>query len=277
MRVGDQIELSQHQFNTTKILWRDFMINIVPLNPMPASDACQMCHAKDICLSSRLESHDLHRFKDSVVHKKPMQRGDLLFMAGDNIQSIFVLHSGSVKAYLESVDGDNQITGFYLPGDIIGIHGIESKRHTDTVEALETSSVCEIRFDNIGDIFHTFPALQQELLGFIFKEMNHDQEMMLVLGKMSADRRMAYFLLDVAKRLQQHGQSSSRINLTMTRHDISNYLGLAVETVSRILTRLQKSDVISVDRRSVTILDRTQLEKIYSGSSDELGRQQHNQ
>jgi CRP/FNR family transcriptional regulator len=250
--------------------------NIVVLNAKPATDACQMCHAKDICLSSHLEDQDLHRFKNALVHKTPMQRGELLFMAGDNIQSIFVLHSGSVKAYLESEDGDNQITGFYLPGDVIGIHGIESKRHTDTVEALETSSVCEIRFDNIEDIFDSFPALQKELLNFIFKEMNHDQEMMLVLGKMSADRRMAYFLLDVAKRLHQHGQSSSRINLTMTRHDIANYLGLAVETVSRILTRFQKSSVINVDRRSVTILDQTLLNNIYNGCSDETSSQLNN-
>jgi CRP/FNR family transcriptional regulator len=169
-----------------------------------------------------------------------------------------------VKAYVESEDGDNQITGFYLPGDVIGIHGIERKRHTDTVEALETSSVCEIRFNNPDDIFRSFGALQKELLGFIFKEMHHDQEMMLVLGKMSADRRMAYFLLDISKRMQDHGLSNSRINLTMTRHDIANYLGLAVETVSRMLTRLQKSKVIHVERRSVTILDRTQLQKIYA-------------
>jgi len=240
---------------------------IVTLNA--ATDACQLCHAKSVCFSSHLKTEDLHRFKDAVVHKTPIERGELLFMAGDNIKSVFVLHSGSVKAYLESEDGDNQITGFYLPGDVIGIHGIEKKCHTDTVEALETSSVCEIRFNNLDDIFDSFPALQKELLDFIFKEMNHDQEMMLVLGKMSADRRMAYFLLDTSKRMQEHGLSNSRINLTMTRHDIANYLGLAVETVSRILTRLQKSEIIHVDRRSVTIINRARLEKIYSCSGNE--------
>ena len=249
--------------------------NVVPLKTKAVTDACLMCHAKDICLSSHLEADDLQRFKDAVVHKKPMQRGELLFMAGDNIRSIFVLHSGSVKSYLESKDGDNQITGFYLPGDVVGIHGIEKKHHTDTVEALETSSVCEIRFNNLEDICHSFPALQKELLGSIFKEMNHDQEMMLVLGKMSADRRMAYFLLNIAKRLQEHGLSSSRINLTMTRHDIANHLGLAVETVSRILTRLQKSDEINVDRRSVTILDLELLEKVYSCSEEKLVSHRH--
>jgi len=229
-----------------------------------ATDACLICHAKDICLSSQLETTELQHFRDTVVHKTPMQGGEFLYMSGDNIQSIFVLHSGSVKAYVESEDGDNQITGFYLPGDVIGIHGIERKRHTDTVEALETSSVCEIRFNNPHDIFHSFGALQKELLGFIFKEMNHDQEMMLMLGKMSADRRMAYFLLDISKRMQDHGLSNRRINLTMIRHDIANYLGLAVETVSRMLTRLQESKVIHIERRSVTILDRTQLQKIYA-------------
>ncbi|MFT6408056.1 MAG: CRP/FNR family transcriptional regulator, partial [Arenicella sp.] len=171
------------------------------------TDACDLCHAKDICVSSLLDPESLKHFKDIVHHKSPMERGERLFMAGDSIHSIFILHSGSVKSYLESNAGDNQITGFHLPGDVVGIHGLEKKCHADTVEALETSCVCEIRFSNFDEVGDTFPALQKKLARNILLQMDHDQEMMMILGKMSAERRVAYFLLDMAKRLKGHGLS----------------------------------------------------------------------
>ena len=214
------------------------------------TDSCQVCHAKDLCLSSCLSNEEMQQFKDIVGHRAPMERGERLYMAGEDISSIYVLHSGSAKSYLESEDGEYQITGFYLPGDVIGIHGLKNAKHNDTVEALETTSVCALRLSNIEDITLAIPSLQKQLMRFVFDEMDHDQEMMMVLGKMSAERRMAYFLLQIAERLRYQGLSSSIINLTMTRHDIANYLGLAVETVSRILTRMknQKSLKSNVDQ-----------------------------
>lgn len=228
------------------------------------TDACQLCHAKDLCMSSHLNSEELQRFKNIVVHRAPMERGEHLYMAGEHIDSIYVLHSGSVKSYLESEDGESQITGFYLPGDVIGIHGLKNAIHNDSVDALETSSVCTLQLSNIEDISTAFPALQKQIMRFVFEELDHDQKMMMVLGKMSADRRMAYFLLDIAYRLKRQGLSGTRFNLSMTRHDIANYLGLAVETVSRILTRMQKSQIIEVERRSINILDHAKLEHIYN-------------
>lgn len=238
---------------------------VVPLRTV--TDACRFCHARNLCMSSCLSDGDLQRFKDIVGHRAPMAKGERLFMAGEDIKSIFVLHSGSVKSYVESEDGDNQITGFYLPGDVIGIHGIDNKRHSDTVEALETSSVCELQFNNIEEICTAFPALHKQLMRFIFTEMEHDQEMMLVLGKMSSERRMAYFLLEISQRLRQHGLSDTHLHLSMTRNDIANHLGLAVETVSRILTRLQKAGVIEVDRKSIIIHERSHLKNIYHCST----------
>ena len=223
------------------------------------SNACKVCHARDLCLSSCLNDDELTRFDQIVGHRLSLQRGERLFMAGEKIKSLFVLHSGSVKTYVESSDGDYQITGFNLPGDIIGIHGVESQVHSDTVEALETSSVCQLRFNNVEDIITTFPRLQPELMGHVFRELTHEQHMMLVLGKMSADRRLAHFILDISSRLSKQGLSASRINLTMTRHDIANYLGLVVETVSRLLTRFQKQEIIKVQRRSLKILDENAL------------------
>ena len=237
------------------------------------TEVCKLCHAKELCMTSCLSEVDLKRFDDVIGHRAPMSRGERLFMAGDDIKCIFVLHSGSVKSYVESKDGDNQITGFHLPGDVIGIHGVEDKVHSDTVEALETSSVCEIRFTNLEDICHAFPNLHKQLMRCVFREMSHEQDMMLVLGKMSAERRLAYFLLDIAARFEAHGLSNKRLNLTMTRHDIANYLGLAVETVSRILTRFQNANIISVERRSIIIKEPQHLESIYNNQDVDLSTQ----
>ncbi|MEM7359065.1 MAG: fumarate/nitrate reduction transcriptional regulator Fnr [Pseudomonadota bacterium] len=227
------------------------------------TSACQLCHARELCMASCLNENELERFDNIVGHRSPMERGERLFMAGEKIKSIYVLHSGSVKTYIESVNGDNQITGFHFPGDVIGIHGVENKVHTDTVEALETSSVCELRFDNLEAIVETFPSLQQELMRYVFREMNHEQEQLMVLGKLTADRRLAHFLLDISSRLKDHGLSESKFNLMMTRNDIANYLGLAIETVSRVLTRFQKQEIIEVDRRSVHIRDFSRLRAVY--------------
>ncbi|MFT5259301.1 MAG: CRP/FNR family transcriptional regulator [Arenicella sp.] len=229
------------------------------------ASACHLCHAKHLCMASSLIGSDLVRFSDIVGHHKPaMQRGERLFMAGDDIKSMFILHSGSVKSYIESPEGDNQITGFHLPGDVIGLHGIDGRIHTDTVEALETSSVCEIRSDDLEGIAEAFPQLQSKFLRLVLREMDHEQKMLLVLGKMTAERRIAHFLLDISTRLEEHGLSGERINLSMTRHDIANYLGLAVETVSRILTRFQRSEIIKVERRFILIKDRDRLGDTYN-------------
>lgn len=238
------------------------------------SKPCQVCHARDLCLSSCLNQSDLSRFNDIVGHHSPLSRGQRLFMAGDKIKSLFVLHSGSVKTYIESTDGDCQITGFHLPGDVIGIHGIEKQLHSDTVEALETSSVCELHFTNFDDIVTAFPSLQPHLMRHVFREMSHEQTMLLVLGKMSAERRLAYFLLNVSSRLSRRGLSAKMISLSMTRHDIANHLGLAVETVSRIFTRFQKAGIIKVQRRLLEITDPMVLQAIYQHSETDLAPNQ---
>ncbi len=238
--------------------------------PNKAANTCKVCHARELCLSSCLNEDELNRFDDIIGDRASLNRGECLFMAGNKIKSLFILHSGSVKTYVESADGDMQITGFHFSGDIIGIHGIENSMHGDTVEALETSSVCELRFTSLDEITTVFPKLQDQLMQYIFREMCHEQTMMLVLGKMSADRRLAHFILDISARLSEHGLSATNINLTMTRHDIANYLGLAVETVSRLLTRFQKMGIITVQRRLLTIFDIDALQDIYDQNESHI-------
>ncbi|MCL4147489.1 UNVERIFIED_CONTAM: hypothetical protein GTU68_057614 [Idotea baltica] len=230
------------------------------------NNACQVCHAKKICVSACLKEEELIKFDRIVNHQTPIHKGDRLFLAGENLNSIFVLHSGSVKTYIESSDGDNQITGFHMPGDVIGIHGLFNKIHTDTVEALETSSVCELKFSHYEDLAEEFPEVRTEIMQHIFREMTHEQEHLLILGKMSSERRIAYFLLDLSSRLSEHNLSPKRINLSMTRREVGNYLSLAVETVSRILTRFQTRGIIEIDRRSILIKDKQRLEMVFENN-----------
>lgn len=233
-----------------------------------ATGACKLCHARDKCMSSLFGEHDYKLFDRAIAHRQPTERRELIYMAGDKLSSIFILHSGSVKTYVESVDGDHQITGFHWPGDVLGIHGVQRQIHTDTAEALETSSVCELRFDSFENLLEAFPALQKAICTQVFRELDEEQDMMMMLGKMSAERRVAQFLLKISERMALHGCSAYYLNLTMTRHDIANYLGLAVETVSRLLTRLQNVNIIEVNRRSIFIKDRQQLEHIFDNSDE---------
>lgn len=242
--------------------------NVVKLTQK--TNACEQCHARELCMTSLFTSKELQTFDDVVGHRAPMRKGERLFLAGDDAKALYVLHSGSVKSYVESTDGDNQITGFHLPGDVIGLNGVDHKVHGETVESLETSSVCELRFSDYEEICKKIPSLQKQLLRYVLKELSHEQTLLLVLGKLTAERRIAYFLLDLSERMNERGLSGSRLNLTMTRHDIANYLGLAVETVSRILTRLQKAKILDVERRSIVIKDFDYLELILSNQSGDL-------
>ncbi len=225
-------------------------------------NTCMSCHAINYCFSTGLNDNELAMFDGAVKRQQPLQRGDSLYFAGNQFQSIYIVHSGSVKTYIESGDGEQQITGFHFPGDLTGTDGMENGKHTCTVEALETSSFCELYFHKFEDISQHIPMLKQQLARCMSSEINHERKMLLQLGKMNAERRLAHFLMDISARMQAHGFSRHSINLSMTRHDIANYLGLAIETVRRLLTRFQVLGVLKVERRCITIKDRQKLQGI---------------
>ncbi len=179
----------------------------------------------------------------------------------------YVVHSGSVKTYVETASGEQQITGFHFPGALLGMDSIESEQHTYSVEALETSSICELKLPEFKQLTKTYPVLQQQLCKLMSHEIIHEQSMMLLLGKMSAERRLAYFLMDMSLSMQAHGLSANDFRLSMTRHDIANYLGLAIETVSRLLSYFQSMDMLDVARRNITILDRNILQSLIDNRS----------
>lgn len=194
-----------------------------------------------------------------IERKRPYQRGDTLFRAGQPLQSLFAVRSGSIKVYTLDNNGDMQITAFHLPGDLVGFEAIGSGIHHGYAEAMETSMVCEIPFSHLETLSGHVPALRRQIMRLMSDEITTDKRMLTLLNTRTAEQRLATFLIDLSTRFQTRGLSSKEFRLTMTRAEIGNYLGLTVETVSRLLGKFQKSGFIAVDGRLITLLEQTNL------------------
>jgi len=223
---------------------------------------CADCSLSSICLPQGLGSEELSHLEDVVVHKPTQQTNEDLYAAGDEFRGLCAIRSGSFKTLLTSADGTEQITGFFLPGELLGLDGLGSGHYRCTAVALETSSVCEMPKEEFKEICRNVPALQGQVLHLMGEQFNQDQERLFSLGQLKGEEKIATFLLSIGLRLKARGFSASRFNLPMTRHDIANYLGLAVETLSRILSSLRDQKVIGVNRRSIEILDETRIREL---------------
>lgn len=228
----------------------------VPLSDMPKGKvACRDCSLFQLCLPVGIDKVELAELDKIIKRRRPIQRGDHLFVTGDAFRSLYAVRSGSLKTYTLTEDGREQVTGFFLPGEIVGLDAIGEGRHTCSARALETTSVCEIPFDELETLGEHLPSLPKQLLRIMSKEMHHDQLLLMLLGKRAADERLAAFLLSLSQRFGQRGYSAAEFNLSMSRNDIANYLGLAVETVSRLFSRLQEDGSLAARSRNVRLLD----------------------
>jgi len=207
---------------------------------------------------------DVDRLEDIVKHTRPLHRGDLLFRSGDRFRSLYVVKTGSLKSFAPSPDGGEQVLGFHLPGEVIGLDAIDRRTHSCYAKVLETSSICEIPFQRLEELTAIIPGLQHQLYRLLSKEIGHDTDMLL-LGRKSAEERLAAFLLNMSKRLQRRGLSPTDFHLSMSRHEIGSYLGLAVETVSRIFTRFQDDRLLGVERKHIELFDLDALEALVEG------------
>jgi CRP/FNR family transcriptional regulator len=228
--------------------------------------ACQECSLNEICLPVGVGEQDLDRLDAIIERKRPLARGDHLFRTGDPFQSIYALRSGSLKTYATSEDGQEQVMGFHLPGELIGLDAIAEGCYPLAAKALETTSICEIPFTDLESLSTQLPGLQHELLRVMSQEIRNDEHNMVILGQKSAEERLASFLIGLSNRFRRRGFSANQFNLSMSRSDIGNYLGLALETVSRLFTRFQNEGLLRVDRKHIELLDRERL-CIFSGTS----------
>jgi CRP/FNR family transcriptional regulator len=214
-----------------------------------------------------LAPEDVERLDNIVKRNRPLHRGDHLFRNGDKFRSLYVVKTGSVKTYTPSEDGGEQVLGFHLPGEIIGLDAIEREAHNCSAKVLETSAICEIPFPRFEELSSSIPSLQHQMYRLLSKEIGQDTEMLMLLGKKNAEERLATFLLSLSQRFRKRGLSASDFYLSMSRHEIGNYLGLAVETVSRLFTRFQDEGLLKVERKHVQLLDLDRLENLVAGPS----------
>ncbi|MBK8163138.1 MAG: fumarate/nitrate reduction transcriptional regulator Fnr [Gammaproteobacteria bacterium] len=201
-------------------------------------------------------------------HALPLRRGEYLFRAGDPLRAVFAVRSGSVKTFTSSGDDDERVTGFHLPGELIGLDAIGSGVYPCSARALETSSVCEVAYEGLEDLSMKIRGLQRQLLRLMSREIHHDEKMMVLLGGMAAEGRLAALLSNIAARFSERGFSSRTFRLSMSRNEIGSYLGLAVETVSRLFTRLQAEGLLSVQHRQVMIHDMDRLQRMAGAFGD---------
>jgi len=228
---------------------------------------CAACGVHNHCVSSGLTEFDLRRL-DTIVSRRRLERGQTLYRMGDPFSSLYAIRLGHFKSHQVSINGTEQITGFQMAGELMGLDGISNGRHNCFAVALEDSEVCEIPFDRLQALFAEIPELLRHFHRIMSQEITHYRGAMLVLGKMLAEQRFAMFLLNLSSRYHAHGYSSTRYQLRMSRDDIANYLGLTIESVSRLLSKFKTMKLITVDRREIVIHDLQQLKWLATQNFD---------
>ncbi len=230
----------------------------------PITLSCKDCSLAELCLPRGLSPKEFEQFVSMVKQRSPMATRDVLYRSGDAFRAIYAVKSGCIKTSISSADGEEQITGFFMPGELFGFDGLNND-HVCSAVALERSYVCELPVTSVDELAQQIPGLRRELFRMMSREINEEQSMLFLLAQRSADERLAAFLLSLSTRLQYRGHSGVEFRLSMSRHDIANYLGLAAETVSRNLGRLTEEKVISLSGRTVVIEDlvalRTRVEQ----------------
>jgi CRP/FNR family transcriptional regulator, anaerobic regulatory protein len=229
---------------------------------------CRDCSLASLCLPLSLNMEDMDALDDIVKRGRPLKKGEFLFRQGDTFASVFAVRSGALKTFNLSDGGEEQITGFHLPSELVGLSGMDTESHPVSAQALETTTICEIPFEHLDELSVQLPQLRRQLMRVMSREIRDDQQMMRLLSKKTADERIATFLVNLSARFRARGFSAQQFRLAMSRNEIANYLGLAVETVSRVFTRFQQNKLLEADGKEVHILDPIELCALAGGSLD---------
>ncbi|QKX16094.1 fumarate/nitrate reduction transcriptional regulator Fnr [Microbulbifer sp. YPW1] len=223
---------------------------------------CGSCSVRRLCLPVGLADEDIERLEQVTRKKKILKAGETLFRAGDPFSNLYAIRSGSFKSAVIGADGDTQVTHFALPGELLGLDAYSGGSHPGYAEALEDSSVCVLPFTQLENLAQQVPALQKQIYNIFSEELKQDSDVLLLLGKRSAESRLAALLINISSRYARRGYSASEFKLSMQRIDIANYLGLTAETVSRLISRFQKQGLIRVQGRAISILDLIALSEL---------------
>ncbi|MDT8410645.1 MAG: fumarate/nitrate reduction transcriptional regulator Fnr [Wenzhouxiangellaceae bacterium] len=232
----------------------------IPLNEAGKSSTdCRQCGLFDLCFAQEVAESRRHELEQIIRRKRPLERESHLFHAGQHLKSICVVRSGTIKTYQLSTDGDEIVTGFHLPGELIGLDAIGNDSHPTFAVALEDSQYCEIPYRDFKNILDHSPELNHLMLKLLSADMAETRELLLVIGRMDARARVATFLLNLSRRLGRRGNDSQRFRLSMDRRDIANYLSLTIETVSRTLSGMQKDGLLTVRGKLVSLENQNEL------------------
>jgi CRP/FNR family transcriptional regulator len=217
--------------------------------------ACSSCSLRELCLPAGLDAGEMERMDRLVTHRRRLRRGTGLYHAGEPLAGLFAIRSGFMKSCVLHDDGREQVAGFHMAGDLLGLDAIGSGNHTCDTVALEDTEVCEIPFTSLEQLSREMPSLQHQLHRIMSREIVRDHGVMLLLGSMSAGERLAAFLLNLSQRFAARGYSPSEFRLRMTREELGSYLGLKLETVSRTLSSFHERGLIEVRQKQVRIVD----------------------
>ena len=224
--------------------------------------ACSNCNLRELCMPLDLNDQELAKIDDVVSNRRKVKRGTPLFRNGERFTSLYAIRTGFFKTCVASEDGRDQVTGFQMAGEIMGLDGIVNDHHTCDAIALEDAEVCVMPFDRIEELSREVNALQRHVHKIMSREIVRENGVMLLLGSMRAEERLAAFLLNLVQRLHARGFSQTELVLRMTREEIGSYLGLKLETVSRTFSKFVDDGIVEVKQRHIRILNADALKDI---------------
>lgn len=227
---------------------------------------CQTCKLQNLCLSEGLDAEAKSHIDELVTARIRLRKGDTLFRTGIPFTSLYAIRSGSCKTVSLSENGHDQVAGYHMPGEIIGTDGVGTDAHACQAVALEDTEVCVLPFERLAALSRQNRQVQHNLHRLLSREIARERVLMLLLGTMHAEQRLAVFLLDLSQRYQVLGYSSCEFVLRMTREEIGSYLGLTLETVSRVFSRFQREGLVQVQGRVVKLLDRASVKRLVDSS-----------
>jgi len=237
---------------------------VVSLDPGNLKTICSTCSLHELCLPAELSQEELDMFDRVFDRRRPVKRGDYLYRAGSALHSLFAIRAGFVKSSVMHEDGREQVAGFHMTGDLLGLDGISTNQHTCDTVALEDSELCEIPFLSLEKLSRELPALQHHFHRMMSREIVRDHGVMLLLGSMRAEERLAAFLISLSQRFAVRGYSPTEFHLRMTREEVGSYLGLKLETISRVLSRFQEEGLLEVRNKHIKIMMLEQLRELAS-------------
>lgn len=236
------------------------------LRPDELRTGCASCSLRELCLPVGLSTEDMNVLERIIKKRKRVFKGGFLYRADDRFTSLYAIKLGHFKTYQTNYTGDRHITGFQMASDVLGLDAISTDRHQCDAVALEDSEVCEIPFAQLAELFGKLPILLRQFHRMMSHEITREQTVMLLLGNMSAEQRLATFLVNLSSRYEVRGFSPTAFQLRMTREEIGNYLSLTIESISRLISRLKRQHYIEVHNREVQIIDLPRLRKLAAGT-----------